>query len=247
MDYSLNIKAVLTWIEAHIAEKTNIDSLSCSVGFTSRYLGEVFKKATGVSIARYVAARKIANTAFEISISDKHLTEIAYKYGFESYDTFRRMFKRETGMTPSEFRSGSYICGRKHICMGMFAPAIPLSEYPDVLPLKFTEVAAMNNQKRTDDSMVLYGIPKVYYGNIQDGTKQFTPFPICLQAVLNYMGQPVHYSQLMAASGASFRLRWNPEGWDMAAVDIRNTFYERNRPFEQTLRAVGRRYKTLYK
>lgn len=245
LDYSLDIYAILTWIETHIHEKTDYGKMGQSVGMSYRNIREVFKKATGNSLARYIVARKVANAAFEIYSTSKSLTEIAFDYGYDNYDTFRRVFTRDTGVSPSAFRKHRIICGRKHVCMGMFAPAIQMAGYQDLLPLRFTEAAFMNQVKKTVDSCILYGIPKVTLGNIQDGTAQYTPFPICLQAVLDYLGTPVHYSQLMAASGAAFRLRWGLCEWDMSAVDIRNIFYEPDKAFELTFRSVGRKYTIL--
>ena len=100
----------------------------------------------------------------------------------------------------------------------------------------------MGELGKTTDSCVLYGVPKIFFGLVVDGHMQLTPFPMCLQAVLNYMGQSTGYAEIMAASGAAFRQRWNENGWDMAAIDIRNTYHEHLKPFELAFRAAGRNY-----
>ncbi|WP_242656527.1 helix-turn-helix domain-containing protein [Ruminiclostridium hungatei] len=69
-------------------------------------------------------ARKIANCALEIVSTSKKLTDIAAEYGFGSYDTFTRAFKRQTGIRPSELRHSGLKCGRKPICSGVFVPVI---------------------------------------------------------------------------------------------------------------------------
>ena len=101
----------------------------------------------------------------------------------------------------------------------------------------------MGEMVKTTDSCILYGVPKVYYGREEDGKHQCTPFPMCLQSVLNYMGQNIGYTELMAYSGAAFRMRWDVNGWNLGAVDIRFTYEDHLRPFELAFKGAGRSFK----
>ncbi|MFH1570591.1 MAG: hypothetical protein ABIL09_21555, partial [Gemmatimonadota bacterium] len=74
-----------------------------------------------------------------------------------------------------------------------------------------------------DQYLVLDGVPKVGFGMI-DGHVGMTPFPACMRAILEYMGDDLGLSQgegfdrdavyayLMGTTGAAFRLSWKP-GW----------------------------------
>ncbi len=190
-------------------------------------------------MSRYILARKIANIAFEIRHSPKSITEIAFEYEFSNLDTFTRAFRRETGLSPSAFRKSAYLCGRRIICPGVYAPVILNLDHPRFTLPKLKEVNELSEMMKTTDSCILYGVPKVYYGVTVDGQKLATPFSMCLQAVLNYMGQNIGYTQIMASSGAAFRQRWNAKGWDYAAIDIRNTYREHLKPFELAFTAAG--------
>ena len=101
----------------------------------------------------------------------------------------------------------------------------------------------MSEMVKTPDSCVLYGVPKVFYGKETDGRHMCTPFPMCLQAVLNYMGQNISYVEIMAYSGAAFRQRWDKNGWNGGAVDIRFTYEDHLRPFKLAFEGAGRKYK----
>jgi hypothetical protein len=73
------------------------------------------------------------------------------------------------------------------------------------------------------ERVVLGGVPKVGFGMI-DGNVAMTPFPACLKACLEYMGDDLGfgsagkyprdavYAYLMGTTGAAFRLSWKP-GW----------------------------------
>lgn len=247
MDYMIETCAIIAFIEERIKQKLQFAELEKTLNFSYRHIREIFKKKTNITLSHYIVARKIANCAFEIASTKKSLTEIASEYGFDSYDTFTRAFKRQIGIRPSEFKNSSFICGRKCICTGIYAPAIlNLDNSKLALPI-LSEVDIVNKTLKTQNSCILYGVPKVYYGRNYDGDWQCTPFPMCLQAVLNYMGQNVHYSYIMVASGASFRLRWKESGWDLAAVDIRNIYENPVMPFILSFKAVGRKFKILEK
>ncbi len=62
----------------------------------------------------------------------------------------------------------------------------------------------MDRNFKSDDSMVLYGVPKVTY--FKENEVEVTPFISSLRACLTYMGQEVSYARLLAGSYAAFRL-----------------------------------------
>lgn len=67
---------------------------------------------------------------------------------------------------------------------------------------------------------ILYGVPKVEYGSYQG----CTPYPICLKACANYLGQTVEYDAVMSGSGAAFRLTWDTTSWNCGNVDVLFTY-----------------------
>ena len=103
MDYMVETCAIIAFIEERIKQKLEFGELEKTLNFSYRYIREIFKKKTNITLSHYIMVRKIANCALEIVSTKKSLTEIASEYGFDSYDTFTRAFKREVGIRPSEF------------------------------------------------------------------------------------------------------------------------------------------------
>ena len=232
-------------IEEDVKSIADYCDLEKTVGFSYTHIRDLFKRTTNISLSRYILARRIANAAFDIRHSGKTITEIAYEYGFSNLDTFTRAFRRCVGFNPSEFKKSSHLCGRRIICPGIYAPVI--LDFDDSL---FTlhhikEVNKMGEMQKTTDSCILYGVPKVYFGRTVDGQMQLTPFPMCLQSVLNYIGQNISYTQIMAASGVAFSMRFDTKGWNMGAADISLTYKESTKPFELAFRTSGRRFKII--
>ncbi len=240
MDYSLCIAAVVTFIERRVRDGLDLQLLERATGFSYRHLREVFRECTRMTLGRYELSRRVAHAAFDIKHTEKNLTDIAGEYGFDAYDTFSRVFRRETGVVPSLFRKADIPVGRKKLAAGTYGPAI----LPDGLkwPASCDTEAEkmMKDMEKAAGSCILYGVPKVEYSY-----EECTPFPSCLKACLNYMGQQADYSSLMAASGAAFRLRWNVDRWDGGNVDIRNIYGDPLEAFRRSFQAVGRKVRML--
>jgi AraC-like DNA-binding protein len=206
MEHYLMIASVCILVEKRLKSGVSYRELENRVGFSYRHIREIFREQTKISLARYVLKRRIANAAFEMIHTDRSLTDIAMDYGFEQYGSFIRAFKRETGFTPSDFRQKRCRVGRRIQAMGIYAPEI-LTDNIRPTRTDFMEVANMtDNTRKSAGSCILLGVPKVEYSEAYG-----TPFPACLKACLNYMGQDIDYTYIMAASGAAFRLRWNNE------------------------------------
>ncbi len=86
-----------------------------------------------------------------------------------------------------------------------------------------------------EDGVILYGVPKVEYG-----PGGCTPYPMCVRACANYLGQDVPYHYVMAASGAAFRLTWDTSSWNGGNVDIIFTFDDPLKSYRTAMEALGR-------
>lgn len=241
MDYFCFIQSIVSYIESRL--KTDFDKAGFekTTGFSLPHTREVFKNCTRIPLAKYVLYRKVSNAAFDIVHTEKSMLDISLEYGFDSYDTFTRAFKRIAGMTPREFRKNRIQVGRVRLTPGVFGPGICKAEKETRITLQNLEdMKNMKTIKKSDESCILYGVPKVQYD-----CGEATPFPSTLKACLNYMGQDISYSYLMAASGASFRLRWNTTRWDGGNVDIMCIYENPLEAFDRSFRSAGRSYRIL--
>lgn len=236
MGFPVHIRAVMCYIEAHIHDgKINDGALEQAMGYSMAHIRDVFKKHTGCPFGRYVRMRKICCSAFELLYSQSSILDIALMYGFENHESYTRAFKKMTGMTPSQFRAERPLSGKEELAVGIYGIGF--------LTKKERRSDIIMNTKRYEgnDSTILYGVPKAEYGAYNSGT----PFPICLKAVSDYLGEDVDYSFMMASSGAAFRLAWNRTKWDLSNVDIYHTFEESNDVYRLGALALGREFEFL--
>ena len=239
MDRFSLVHAVISHVEAHLDREVTPSELETGMCVSYSYLREVFKRDTGYSLARYILRRRIANAAFDLVHTNRSILDVSMSLGFDNPDTFTRSFRRVTGHNPSSFRFNGIRVGRTRLATGIYGPCIlSLSQSENTNP---TEECTMEKQTIKDlSSCILYGVRKVNYSY-----EEATPFPSCLRSVLNYMGQDIDYCSLMAASGASFRLRWNREIWDGGNVDISIIYEDPTKAFARSFVSAGRSYRFL--
>lgn len=75
------------------------------VFLSPNYFGDLIKKETGKTAQEYIQNKLIDNAKQMIAGSDKTISQIAYELGFQYSQHFNRVFKKNVGCTPNEFRS----------------------------------------------------------------------------------------------------------------------------------------------
>jgi AraC-like DNA-binding protein len=96
---------VLKYIENDYGSEITLQSAAEVSGFSVTYFSRFFKEATGSNFVDYVHTFR-ANIAMSLLLDNgESVTGIAYRSGFNSIETFNRVFKKVTGSTPSAFRS----------------------------------------------------------------------------------------------------------------------------------------------
>ncbi len=71
---------------------------------TPKYLSELVKRETGMTTKVLITQHLVNVAKHSLAVSNDDVGMIAYKLGFQYPAHFSRMFRRHTGLTPSEFR-----------------------------------------------------------------------------------------------------------------------------------------------
>lgn len=74
------------------------------IHLSANYLGDLIKKETGKSPQEHIQLKLMDVAKERIFDTSKSVSEIAYELGFKYPQHFSRMFKNETGMSPSDYR-----------------------------------------------------------------------------------------------------------------------------------------------
>jgi AraC-like DNA-binding protein len=99
------LEGVLEQIENHPEANLSLQQAADISGYSTFHFTRLFKEATGFTFVDYANAFRVNYTEKLLLESDMSITEVAYKAGFNSIETFNRVFKKVTGCTPSIYRS----------------------------------------------------------------------------------------------------------------------------------------------
>ena len=67
----------------------------------------VFSIITNTSIKEYIRKRRLSLAVYDLQNSDEKITDIAFKYGFNSYDSFCKAFLNQHNVTPTQAKNPS--------------------------------------------------------------------------------------------------------------------------------------------
>lgn len=95
---------VLIWIDLRLTQKITVSDVAVRLGLSRRHSQRIFRKFTGRSIIDYVIQRKVERTAMLLINSELTLNDIAFKYGWDSQQSFSKCFKQRLGITPGSLR-----------------------------------------------------------------------------------------------------------------------------------------------
>ena len=82
----------------------NVQELSQYLGVTPRYLTDLLKSLTGLSAQQHIHLSLIEKAKNILSNSTLTVAEIAYELGFEHSQSFSKLFKQKTKLSPLEYR-----------------------------------------------------------------------------------------------------------------------------------------------
>ena len=97
------VTLVKSFVKEHVYDNPRLSDICRSLGYSKSYLSKLFKEQTGESIASYAIKNKMKVAKALIREGNLNFSEISDKLAFDNPQYFSRAFKRETGMTPSEF------------------------------------------------------------------------------------------------------------------------------------------------
>jgi len=98
------IHEVIEYLNTNYSEKYNRHNLACRFNMNEDYIGQVFKKTTGMNISGYINKVRIDVAIELLNETDTKIIDIAYHIGFENLTHFHRLFKNQTGLTPNQYR-----------------------------------------------------------------------------------------------------------------------------------------------
>ena len=103
--YSEPIQRCITYIDFHCMEHFSLQELADEVFLNASYLSAQFAKETGQTITAYINRTRVNHALPMLGESTRTIREIANSCGFDDMNYFARVFKKITGVSPTEYRN----------------------------------------------------------------------------------------------------------------------------------------------
>ncbi len=98
------IDDILYYIQHNYMENIRLENIASLFGYNSSYLGKIFNLKIGESFNSYVDKIRIESSKELLKQKALKIYEIAEKVGYQNTDYFYMKFKKNTGLTPAEYR-----------------------------------------------------------------------------------------------------------------------------------------------
>lgn len=109
MDWIGCIDEALRYIEEHITEELSVKDIASRVAISPFYFQKGFSMLCGLTIGEYIRKRRLSLSGDDLIFSDMKIIDVAFKYGYDSPDSFTKAFIRFHGVTPTAVKKGAMI------------------------------------------------------------------------------------------------------------------------------------------
>jgi AraC family transcriptional regulator len=101
------LQRVRDYIEAHLDDRLTLADLAGVACLSPYHFSRSFKLALGINPQRYLIQRRLARAKTLMLRTDQSLAWVAQEAGFADQSHLTSIFRRETGMTPGQFRAAT--------------------------------------------------------------------------------------------------------------------------------------------
>lgn len=98
------LKQITDWMAEHVAEEFSLKRLAAQAGLSKFHFQRLFKSAVGVSPSRYQINLRMNEARRLLRETKMSVIDVALEVGYTNPSHFAHLFRRETGLSPSDYR-----------------------------------------------------------------------------------------------------------------------------------------------
>ena len=180
MEWLTCIRKAIDYMEEHLEEDISAQDVAEQVFMSSFFFQKGFSLMTGYGLGEYVRNRRLYQAAVDLQKTEDKIIDIAFRYCYETPESFTKAFSRFHGVSPSEVRQGAPV--------KVFLPlTIEISIHGgNQMDYKIKTMAGfkvIGFEKTFDGETAYTEIPKFwdevgekYAGNVWNGKAPVTPY-----------------------------------------------------------------------
>jgi len=101
------------YINNHLGDDLSLETLAAFFYVNKYHIAHIFKDNMGIPLHQYILKKRLQASKNGI-LSGIPFNQIIYQYGFHDYTSFYRAFKKEFGLSPTEFKEQNHMTGVQH-------------------------------------------------------------------------------------------------------------------------------------
>lgn len=95
------LNRVIDYIEEHLTDEISLESVADYARVSDFHFRKVFFYLSGMTLSEYIKNRRLSEANKDL-LAGERVIDVAFKYGYESTDGFTRVFKKWSGLLPSD-------------------------------------------------------------------------------------------------------------------------------------------------
>ena len=106
------LESSIKYIDSNLNQKLSIDELAKMCNLCETQYRKIFKKDFGVSPVKYINKLRVNSAISKLTSGYYSMSEISELCGFSEQKYFNKIFKSETGKSPSQYKK-EFLCNKR--------------------------------------------------------------------------------------------------------------------------------------
>lgn len=102
MEWIKSLNEAIEYIESNITENIRCEDVAEHIYLSSFHFQRIFSLVTGISVGEYIRNRRLSLAGQELLTGNDKVINIAFKYSYDTPESFSKAFRRFHGVTPNE-------------------------------------------------------------------------------------------------------------------------------------------------
>ena len=107
MEWLTCIRTAIDYMEKHLEDNITAQNVAEQVFMSSFFFQKGFSLMTGYGLAEYIRNRRLYKAALDLQNTDDKIIDIAFRYCYETPESFTKAFSRFHGVSPTQVRDGA--------------------------------------------------------------------------------------------------------------------------------------------
>ncbi len=127
------VQKALWYVESHSRDPITLEDIASACKISPFHLTRLFAATRGLSLMRYVRARRLCEAARQLARGAEDILSVALEAGYSSHEAFTRAFRDQFSLTPEQVRAQGHLDNLK-----LVEPvAMNTTPVPDLAPPRF--------------------------------------------------------------------------------------------------------------